>query len=653
MKETITPKVFNRLFLLTTRLAVILGCCLLLTACVDNIDNPASDSIAPPTNPVEESIFSKLMDPTTYCGDDFYQYGVGQWIKENPVPNKEDDEAVGTNEMQETAAIYALARILMLETNPVAVSLSDAYSVADFKDDSLRLMKKVEAVEQVTTKDAMLQMMISLIKEGYPSPVAIEPMIMQRKVYPMLSPSIDFSLGIKDMVRMGLSEARAKEIHQTAMDWKAEIEKLSGRNKRGRGYNPHANLRLVSRACSRSAGSDFIGRLANEVNMDMSAYVADEDFLGLMDEIVGLDMQTLKDLASYCILNRDFKYLPLKEMENEILYAIMAARDKRCGLGTSMSHSYVDLIPKTSKEEVTAMFKVLRATFRERINRNTWLSDATKAKAYEKLNAMEFYCGWPESFNTEWEATMPKGLTAYEKVCDLFKQYIDITRKLLGQTSETAMFYADWMDNGAYTANAYYSRQNNAIILLASNLVAPIYDNEKPSFYNYAILGASTIGHEMTHGFDTSGSEFNAQGVEENWWQAQDKEVFKQKQQAMIEHFNKLEYMPGVFCNGTQTLSENIADLGGLEIAYEAYMKTVTATGEERNHLGREFFRAFAVAWMRNATAEAMESYKTDEHACHKLRVNGNVNLTDEWYDLFNIKSGKMYVKPEQRITIW
>ena len=82
-------------------------------------------------------------------------------------------------------------------------------------------------------------------------------------------------------------------------------------------------------------------------------------------------------------------------------------------------------------------------------------------------------------------------------------------------------------------------------------------------------------------------------------------------------------------------------------------MKTVTATGEERNHLGREFFRAFAVAWMRNATAEAMESYKTDEHACHKLRVNGNVNLTDEWYDLFNIKSGKMYLKPEQRITIW
>ena len=121
----------------------------------------------------------------------------------------------------------------------------------------------------------------------------------------------------------------------------------------------------------------------------------------------------------------------------------------------------------------------------------------------------------------------------------------------------------------------------------------------------------------------------------------------------MIEHFNKLEYMPGVYCDGKQTLSENIADLGGLEIAYEAYMKTVTATGEERNHLGREFFRAFAVAWMRNATAEAMQSYKTDEHACHKLRVNGNVNLTDEWYDLFNIKSGKMYLKPEQRITIW
>lgn len=633
-----------------------LTCGLMLTACVDNIDNPASDPIVPPTNPVEESAFSKLMDPTTYCGDDFYQYGVGQWIKENPVPTEDDDQSVGTTEMQETAAVYALAKILIFETNPVAVSVSDAYSVVDFQDDSLRLMKKVEAVEQVTTKDAMLEMMISLIKEGYPSPVAIEPMILQRKVYPMLSPSIEFSLEIKDMLRMGLSEARAKEIYQTATDWKEKIEKLSGRNKRGRGYNPYANLKLVSRAGiagRRSAGSDFIGRLANEVNMDMSVYAADEDYLGLIDEVVALDMQTLKNLASYCILNRDFKYLPLKELENDILYAIMATRDKRSGLATSMSHSYVDLVAKTSKDEVTAMFKELRDAFRERINRNTWLSDATKAKAYEKLDAMEFYCGWPENFNTEWEATMPQGLTAYEKVCDLFKQYIDITRKLLGQTSETAMFYANWMDDGAYTANAFYSAQNNAIILQASNLVAPIYDKEKPPFYNYAILGASTIGHEMTHGFDTTGAEYNAHGVQENWWQAQDKEMFKQKQQAMIEHFNKLQYLPGVYCNGKQTLGENIADLGGLMIAYDAYMKTVTATGGERNFLGREFFRAFAVAWMANATALALEAYKTDEHAWHKLRVNGNVNLTDEWHDLFNIKSGKMFIMPEKRITIW
>ncbi|MBR2776054.1 MAG: M13 family metallopeptidase [Prevotella sp.] len=634
---------------------IVLGSTGWLTSCVDNIDNPSGevDPVTPATNPVEESVFSKLMDHTTYCGDDFYQYGVGQWIKENPVPTEDEEEVVGTNETQGTNALYALATILMLEKNPVAASLSDAYSVADFKDDSLRLMKKVEAVERVTTKDAMLQMMASLIKEGYPSPVAIEPMIVERKVYPMLSPSIEYSLEIKDMVRMGVSMAKATEIHQTAMNWKEKIEKLSSRNSRGRGYNPYANLVLVSRAGVRSAGTDFISLIANELNMDLSAYAADKDCLGLVEEIVGLDLQTLKNLASYFILNRDFKYLPLKELENDMVYAIMAARDKRSGLTTSMSHSYVDLIPKTSKEEVTAMFKEMRTVFRERINRNTWLSDATKAKAQEKLDAMEFYCGWPESFNTEWEATRPQGSTAYEKVCDLFKQYIDITRKMLGETSETAMFYANWLDAGAYTANAFYTPQNNAIILLASNLVAPIYDKEKPPFYNYAVLGASTIGHEMTHGFDTLGSDYNAQGKEENWWQAQDKEMFKQKQQAMIEHFNKLEYMPGVYCDGKKTLGENIADLGGLEMAYEAYMKTVTATGEERNHLGREFFRAFAVAWMANATAKALEIYKTDEHAWHKLRVNGNVNLTDEWYDLFNIQSGKMYLKPEQRITIW
>ena len=122
----------------------------------------------------------------------------------------------------------------------------------------------------------------------------------------------------------------------------------------------------------------------------------------------------------------------------------------------------------------------------------------------------------------------------------------------------------------------------------------------------------------------------------------------------MINHFDKLEYMPGVYCDGEKTLSENIADLGGLEIAYEAYMnKVTTTTSSERQYLAREFYRAFAYAWSQNATPERMKKYAADVHAAPKLRINGNVCLTDAWYRVFGITEGQMYLAPDERIQIW
>ena len=176
----------------------------------------------------------------------------------------------------------------------------------------------------------------------------------------------------------------------------------------------------------------------------------------------------------------------------------------------------------------------------------------------------------------------------------------------------------------------------------------------KPNFYNYAILGASVIGHEMTHGFDSDGSQYDAAGNKSDWWDPQDKVVFKEKQQQIINHFNQFEYLPGVYCDGKNTLAENIADLAGLEIGYDTYMNTLTTTQSgERERLGREFYRAFAEAWKTNATPELMERFKKDTHSAPKLRVNGNVCLTNEWYRVFGISSGKLYLAPNERILIW
>ena len=661
MKETITPKVFNRLFLLTTRLAAILTCGLMLTACVDNIDNPSGgvEPVVPATNIEEESEFEDKMDLATYCGDDFYQYALGTWLKENPVPTEDGDKSVGTGDDQENNVNFALQFIIKIKKdplNPVANDLLMAYNPDDFKADSTRVMKKIEEVDQVSTKENMLKLMARLISEGYACPLAIRPTNMQRKVYPRLMAQTQFVLEAENLVRMGFSTIDADTIIAAGKMWENTLKNDDEKeaNRRIGRCNPHAGLILVNRAGTRGeSGSDFIDMIAQATGIDLSTIAADKDYLEVADGIAKLDLEYLKNLTKYVIMNRDFKYLPVEKLEDNVSYVLLAAKDDFSGLSTSLSHSFAqNSVPDAAKAEATEMVNQLRATFRERINRSDWLSDATKAKACEKLDAMVLYCGWPDNFHEEWEATIAQGTTAYEKICDLYKQYVGIAKKLMGQTSEDAMHYTEWMASGAYISNAFYSVYNNAMVILASNLMEPMYDKDQSAFINYSHLG-HTVGHEMTHGFDNDGAKYNAVGVLEDWWQPADMERYKQKQQLMIAHFDKIGQMPGVFCNGTQTLGENIADLGGLEIAYETYMKTVSETGAERDRLGREFFRGYAVAWMINATAEDLEPYKTNEHAIPKVRVNGNVCLTNEWYRLFNINSGVLYLKPEQRITIW
>lgn len=649
-------------------LAAIFICGLTVTSCVDEKDNPVDPpNVDPPSksNISENSAFSSQIDMSTYAGDDFYQYAVGTWIKNNPVPTKDGDESVGTMAEQEELGALALAEITAYKKNQIAYDLLTSYSKLDLKDDSTALMKKLEAVDAVASKDDLINMMAELAKLGYTAPLTIKPMCMERKIYPALAYFKKF-ISKKDILKMGISSADAKALTETADKWIKAVEDLESGSKAKLSlghHDPHAGMKLFNTARTRgAAGTAFINTFAKTLNMDLSVIAADEDYQKLLDTLLGYDLPTLKLLTKCGILNRDVKYIPFdnlnKANENDLtkilLKVVAACLDDNNGLLTSMSHSYVDTkMPKEAKAEVTAMFEEERAVFRTRIQNNNWMSDATKTKAIEKLDAMAFLCGWPENWHSEWEATMPTGDSFYAKVCNLFGQFTDITRQLIGQTSEDAQYYAEWMEGPAYMANAFYSPANNTIILLASNLIAPIYDTKQKDFYNYAILGATTIGHEMTHGFDSNGAKYDAAGKEKNWWDPTDLEKFKQKQQMMIDHFNKFEYMPGVYCDGTNTLGENIADLGGLEIAYETYMKKITATGSERDFLGREFFRAFAEGWKSNMTSEEMEVFKEDEHAYYKLRVNGNVCLTNEWYRLFNITSGDMYLAPDKRISIW
>ncbi len=638
------------------------------TSCRDNADNPSGPSEPSGHKNIEEaSAFSKDMDLSIYAGDNFYQYVVGQWIKDNPVPTADEEYVIGTMMTQNKNAMHALAEITAKGKNLIALSLLSLYDHDDMQSDSTLLMSKIKQIDEAGSKEAMLQLMAEFVKQGYPCPFFILPEVLMRQVYPGVEMLRDYNLTNSGVERMGISEKEATSIVKAGEEWQAYVKSKKPQKQEkmlSHHYNPHEGVVLINTARRRSAGTDWIGILGKTLDMDLSAIAADENEMVLVDHLMTYNLDALKLLAKYFILNRDCKYLPLKELDahteagaNELFqYVFNVATDQSSGLATSLSHSYVKhAIPEGNKAEGTAMFEELRAVFRNRIANYDWMTDVTKGKALEKLDAMKYYCGWPENWHAEWEAKLVAEESSYRLVCNLFNQYVDITRSLVGQTSDDAFFYADWMSMGAYVANAFYSPENNSIALLASNLVSPIYDKTMPHYYNYAVLGATTIGHEMTHGFDNRGSKYNATGKVENWWTPQDEQNFESRQQLLIDHFNKLQYVPGVYCNGKQTLGENIADLGGMEIAYECYMKNKAAvSGGDLDYLGREFYRSFAEGWKTNMTSDYAEmTYKTDEHAAPILRVNGIVNLTNEWYRLFNIVDGEMYVAPDKRVSIW
>ena len=630
--------------------AAILSCSLMLTSCFEVFDNPS-------VNINEESDFSSMMDLGTYVGDDFYQYVLGTWIANNPVPTKNGAISIGTNDEQDVITDEALKEIIGGQKNEIASALYKAYSQETLKDDSTALMKKLAEVDAIKT------LLAQLAKQGYACPFYILPNTSQRKVYPELGTIDDFKLKEESIIKLGISSAEAKAIMDMGAKWEGIVKdilgKRAGKHVLGH-YNPFEGKQLFTTFKARGEGKSLIDAMAAALDINLSTIAADASCDKFFDAWTAYSLDDQKRLAKCGILSRDMNYLPYdplrptnQEDQQKLIDKIAGLCKKEySGLQTSMSHTYVETIDKAAKKEVTDMFEELRGVFRGRIQNNSWMGDATKAKAIEKLDAIIFMCGWPDNFHTEWEATVPTGKSFYEMVCNLFSQYSDIMKKLIGLTS--AFHYCEWMQVPAYTANAFYNDKNNSINILACNLVPPIYDKNQQAFYNYAILGATTIGHEMTHGFDANGSQYDAIGKQAEWWDPQDKAVFKEKQKQMINHFDKLEYMPGVYCDGEKTLSENIADLGGLEIAYEAYMNKVsTTTRSKRQHLAREFFRAFADAWRQNETPEKMKKYETDVHAAPKLRVNGNVCLTDAWYRVFDITEGHMYLAPDERIQIW
>lgn len=321
-------------------------------------------------------------------------------------------------------------------------------------------------------------------------------------------------------------------------------------------------------------------------------------------------------------------------------------------LGEVVGQMYVEkYFPAAAKERMVNLVKNLQTALGERIQAQEWMSDSTKAVAAEKLAAFHVKVGYPDKWK-DYSSLDIKKDSYWANVCRASEWAVRDMYSRVGKPVDKD----EWLMT-PQTVNAYYNPSTNEICFPAAILQYPFFDMNADDAFNYGAIGV-VIGHEMTHGFDDQGRQFDKNGNLCDWWAAGDAERFNERAQVMVDFFNNIEVLPGLKANGQLTLGENLADHGGLNVAYLAYRnatKDAPLGVVDGFTADQRFFLAYAALWAGNIREEAIRQYtKSDPHSLGEWRVNGALPHIQAWYDAFGITDkDPMYIAPEKRVNIW
>lgn len=325
-------------------------------------------------------------------------------------------------------------------------------------------------------------------------------------------------------------------------------------------------------------------------------------------------------------------------------------------LGEAIGKLYVEkYFPATSKEMMLKLVKNLQIALGQRIDESTWMSAATKAQAKDKLANFIVKIGYPDKWRDYSGLNVDESLSLLENMGNIseFMSKDYISRKVNKPVDK-----AEWQMT-PQTVNAYYNPTTNEICFPAAILQPPFFDPNVDEAVNYGGIGG-VIGHEMSHGFDDQGSQFDKYGNQKDWWTAVDKKNFEARTKVLADYFSNVEALPGKKINGKLTLGENIGDNGGLNIslrALENVLKDNPAAAKTIDGFTPEqrFFLSWATVWAGNARPEFIDrQIKTDPHSPAEARVNAALPMIDAWYKAFNVKKGdKLFVDKKKRAHIW
>ena len=380
-----------------------------------------------------------------------------------------------------------------------------------------------------------------------------------------------------------------------------------------------------------------------------------------------LSRQEIIDLMSYgavvssaSLLSEDFY-----DVSFEMFGRVMSGTEEKKALwkramalpnsmfGEAVGQLYVKkYFPKENKEYMVRLVENLRNSLGKHISQLSWMSDDTKKKALEKLQSLKVKIGYPDKWKDYSEIEIDPNKSYMENALAASEWFTRDNYKRLGKPVDKDEWFMF-----PQTVNAYYSPQTNEICFPAGILQPPFFDITADDAQNYGAIGV-VIGHEMTHGFDDSGRQYDSKGNLVNWWRKEDEENFKKLTDILVDQFNKVEVAPGVYANGEYTLGENIADQGGLRVALTAYKDSCPDSYDNVidgfNSLQR-FYLAYAGVWASNIRdEEVLQRNVNDPHSLAVNRVNVTLKNLQPFFDAFDIKDGDPMFRPlDQRVIIW
>lgn len=403
-----------------------------------------------------------------------------------------------------------------------------------------------------------------------------------------------------------------------------------------------------------------------------SIIVLQPKYIAALNDILRTtDIETIKDFYTWSefngsagylseeieLANFDFYGKTLRGQEQQQPRWERALSQAGRMIGEPIGKLYVDkYFPPEAKVKAQAMIDNIMVAFEQRINDVEWMTAETKVRALDKLNNFTVKIGYPDKWKDysqlEIKSSQDGGSYAGNLLAVGKWQYHDMMNKL-GKPVDKS----EW-GMSPQTVNAYYNPLNNEIVFPAAILQPPFYDYKADEAVNYGGIGA-VIGHEISHGFDDQGSRFDAQGNMVNWWSDADNDAFKKQNTKLVEQFDAYEPLPGVFVNGEFTLGENIGDLGGINVAYDALQLYLADEGRPELIDGytpeQRLFISWGTIWRGKIRDEALiNRIKTDPHSPSIYRANGPISNMETFYKAFDVKEGDaMYRSEDERVYIW